>query len=149
MPKLDLEAIEATNRTGYPPPFDATVAGRWVRRLGETAGFTDFGASHVTLEPGAASSQRHWHEEEDELVVMLSGEAVLHEDEGATTMKPGDIAIFPKGRAHGHHLVNRSDRPCSFIAIGRKPVGTAHYSDIDLVWEGRASRYTRKDGTPY
>ena len=29
MPKVDLDAIEQTNRTGYPPPFDETVAGRW------------------------------------------------------------------------------------------------------------------------
>lgn len=29
MPKLDLEAIPQTNRTGYPAPFKAEVAGRW------------------------------------------------------------------------------------------------------------------------
>ena len=29
MPKVDLDAIEQTNRTGYPPPFDEEVAGRW------------------------------------------------------------------------------------------------------------------------
>ena len=32
MPKIDLETIEQTNRTGYPPPFDKDVAGRWYRR---------------------------------------------------------------------------------------------------------------------
>src|SRR5206468_180484 len=31
MPKLDLDNIEQTNRTGYPPPFDKDVAGRWYR----------------------------------------------------------------------------------------------------------------------
>lgn len=33
MPKLDLEAIPQSNRTGYPTPFDEAVAGRWWRRL--------------------------------------------------------------------------------------------------------------------
>ena len=33
MPKIDLDSIEQTNRTGYPPPFDKDVAGRWYRRL--------------------------------------------------------------------------------------------------------------------
>ncbi|MFM9936185.1 MAG: transcriptional regulator, partial [Novosphingobium sp.] len=31
MPKLDLEATPQTNKTGYPAPFDAPVAGRWYR----------------------------------------------------------------------------------------------------------------------
>ena len=33
MPKIDLNAIPQVNRTGYPPPFDEPVAGRWQRRL--------------------------------------------------------------------------------------------------------------------
>ena len=33
MPKLDLDAIESTNRTGYPPPYDAPMAKRHYRRL--------------------------------------------------------------------------------------------------------------------
>ena len=97
MPKIDLEAIEQTNRTGYPPPFDQAVAGRWVRRLSLASGVTDFGASHVVLKPGAWSSQRHWHDGEDEFLVMLSGEAVLVEDAGRTPLKAGDLAVFPKG----------------------------------------------------
>ena len=82
----------------------------------------DFGVSHVVLEPGGISSQRHWHEGEDEFVVMLEGEAVLIEDEGETLLRAGDCAAFPKGVANGHHLVNRSDAPCVFVAVG-KPVG--------------------------
>ena len=56
MPKLDLEAIPRTNATGYPPPFDAEVEGRWYRRLAPAAGLTRLGASHVVLRPGAYSS---------------------------------------------------------------------------------------------
>ena len=79
MPKIDLDSIEQTNRTGYPPPFNEPVAGRWYRRLAPASGFSEFGVSHVTLKPGAWSSQRHWHDGEDEFVVVLSGEAVLVE----------------------------------------------------------------------
>ncbi|PMX77366.1 transcriptional regulator, partial [Pseudomonas sp. MPR-R2A2] len=86
MPKLDLDTIPQTNATGYPPPFDAPVAQRWYRRLAPVSGLKSFGASHVTLKPGAWSSQRHWHDDEDEMVVMLSGEAVLVEDGGETLL---------------------------------------------------------------
>src|SRR5690606_30301119 len=34
MPKLDLDAIEQTNRTTYPMPFAAEMGGRHYRRLG-------------------------------------------------------------------------------------------------------------------
>ena len=44
MPKLDLDAIQPTNRTGYPPPYDAPMAKRWQRRFAASAGLTDFGA---------------------------------------------------------------------------------------------------------
>ena len=71
MPRIDLEHIEQVNRTGYPPPFNAEVEGRWYRRLATATGLTDFGVSHVVLKPGAWSSQRHWHNGEDEFLVML------------------------------------------------------------------------------
>ena len=149
MPKVDLEAVEATNRTGYPPPYDAAVAGRFYRRIGDFGGLVDFGASHVVLKPGAASSQRHWHQNEDELVVVLAGEAVLIEDEGRTTMRAGDIALFPKGVANGHHLVNQSEEDCVLVAVGRKPASDCHYPDIDLHLDGESQTFGRKNGTRY
>jgi uncharacterized cupin superfamily protein len=147
MPKVDLESLEQTNVTGYPPPFDQPVAGRWQRRVGDAAGLTELGARHVILEPGAWSSQRHWHEGEDELLVMLSGRAVLVEDEGETELTPGDIATWAKGVRNGHHLINRSGEPCSFICVSAGSETGGAYSDIDMKFTD--SGYVHKDGTPY
>jgi uncharacterized cupin superfamily protein len=150
MPKVDLSQIEQINRTGYPPPYDEPVADRLYRRVGEATGLKDIGVSHCVLEPGAWSSQRHWHEGIDEFVVMLEGEAVLIEEGGETILRPGDCAVFPKDVPNGHHLVNRSDRNCAFLAIdGRHGEGDCHYPDADLRWSQANQRYTRKDGTPY
>lgn len=149
MPKIDLDAIPQTNRTGYPAPFDRDVEGRWYRRLAPTSGLTQMGASHVVLRPGAWSSQRHWHAEEDELLIMLTGEAVLVEDDGETVLLPGDVAAWPKGVRNGHHLQNRGQTDCSFIAIsaGDSANDWGEYPDIDLRFSGDA--YLHKDGTPY
>ena len=149
MPKLDLDAIPQTNATGYPAPYDAAVAGRWYRRLAPPSGLTKMGASHVTLKPGAFSSQRHWHREEDELVVMLAGEAVLIEDAGETMVRPGDVLAWPAGAADGHHLHNRSDADCVFVAVsaGDKARDSGAYPDIDLIFD--ADGYARRDGTRY
>ena len=149
MPKLDLDSIEQNNRTGYPQPYAADMTNRWVRRLAPATGLTDFGASHVVLKPGGISSQRHWHETEDELVVMLSGEAVLVEEGAETVMRAGDIAVFLKGVQNGLHLVNRSDADCIFVAVGKAATSDCHYPDIDLRLDGATSLFTRKDGTPY
>ncbi len=149
MPKLDLESIELVNRTGYPPPFADAMKGRHYRRLAPAGGLTDFGVSHVTLNPGGISSQRHWHQDEDEFVVMLSGEAVLIEDEGETVMRPGDCAVFPKGVPNGHHLVNRTTEDCVFIAVGKPAAGDCYYPDIDLMVDGTTGRFAHRDRTPY
>ena len=148
MPKLDLDTIPQANTTGYPDPWDQPVAGRWFRRLAPPGELTAMGVSHVVLKPGAWSSQRHWHAEEDELVVMLSGEAVLVEDGGETVLRAGDVAAFPMGARDGHHLQNRSDEDCCFIAVGAgNQQGSGEYSDIDMMFDDEG--YSRKDGTPY
>ncbi|TXJ10931.1 MAG: cupin domain-containing protein [Afipia sp.] len=148
MPKLDLDAIPQTNATGYPPHYADKVKGRWYRRLAPAAGLSDFGASHVVLKPGAWSSQRHWHEGEDELVVMVAGEGILIDDHGRTLLRAGDVAAFPKGDGNGHVIVNESDADCVFVAVGR-PAGTdCHYPDIDMrLFTGVGQR--RKDGSAF
>lgn len=148
MPKLDLDTIPQTNATGYPPEFADKVAGRWYRRLAPASGINDFGASHVSLQPGAWSAQRHWHEDEDELVIMLAGQAVLIDDAGEHEMRPGDVAAFPKSDGNGHVLQNRSDAPCTYVAIGRPAASDCHYPDIDMhLTNGRG--FHRKDGTSF
>ncbi len=149
MPKLDLDTILQTNATGYPPVYADKVQGRWYRRLAPAGGIEDFGASHVTLKPGAWSSQRHWHEAEDELVVMLAGEAVLVDDAGRHMMRPGDVAVFPKNDGNGHVLINESDADCVFVAIGRPSASDCHYPDIDMHLYSAQGGFRRKDGREF
>jgi len=148
MPKLNLDAIEQSNRTGYPAPFDKDVAGRWYRRLSPAGGLTQFGVSHVTLKPGSWSSQRHWHDEEEEFAVILSGEAVLVEDDGETLLRAGDCIAFPAGTKNGHHLRNASDSDCVLVVVGSNAGGAGGYSDIDMLFTPEG-KYVHKDGTPY
>ncbi len=148
MPKVDLDSITPSNATGYPDPFHKPVQGRWWKRIAPVAGLTEMGASHVTLDPGAWSSQRHWHDSEDELVVMLSGHAVLVEDDGEHEVGPGDVLAWRKGSRNGHHLVNRSDQPCTFVAVSAGKSTSGGYSDIDMIWSSDGA-YRHRDGTEY
>ena len=148
MPKIDLDSIEQLNGTGYPSPFNQVVQGRWYRRLAPAGGLTEFGVSHVVLKPGAWSSQRHWHNGEDEFLVMLDGEAVLVEDGGQTILRAGDCAAWPKGNTNGHHLRNESDGDCSFVVMSGGTNTGGGYSDIDMRWTTEGG-FAHKDGTPY
>jgi uncharacterized cupin superfamily protein len=152
MPKIDIDRIQIDTATGYPPPFNKAVEGRSRKRLARFAGLAQFGVNICTLKPGAASSQRHWHEQEDELVYVLEGEVVLCEDHGETVLRPGDAAAWKAGVANGHCLVNRSDSDTVFIEVGtRAPAERAHYSDIDMMVtrDEKGARYTNKNGEPY
>jgi uncharacterized cupin superfamily protein len=148
MPKVDLDSLEQSNRTGYPPPFNEPVAGRWQKAVGQAAELTLLGARHVVLEPGAWSSQRHWHDGEDELLIMLSGRAMLIEDDGETELVAGDIAAWPSGVRNGHHLINRGVEPCSFVCVSAGTNMGGGYSDIDMMFTAD-NGYVHKDGTPY
>lgn len=136
----------------YPAPFDEPLAGRAKRALGDALHLTQFGVNLVTLAPGAWSSQRHWHANEDEFVYILEGEATLVTDAGETVLGPGMAAGFPAGRPDGHHLVNRSDKPVLYLEVGtRAEMEEAQYSDIDMMVRRTDGRFvfTHKDGKPY
>lgn len=148
MPMVDLDSIPQSNSTDYPDPFHRAVAGRWHRRLGPVAGLTALGVSHVTLKPGAWSSQRHWHVGEDEFVVILSGEAVLIDDDGEQVVRAGDCLAFPANDGNGHHLQNRGEADCVFVAISGGPEQGGDYPDIDMRFTAD-DRYVHNDGTDY
>ena len=80
---------------------------------------------------------------------MIAGEAMLIDDTGETPVRAGDVLAFPAGEANGHHLHNRSDAPCIFVAVsaGDRDSDSGVYSDIDMVFSPEG--YARKDGTPY
>jgi uncharacterized cupin superfamily protein len=149
---LDPVTIPARTGSAYPAPFDKAVTGRAKRALGDALDLTQFGVNLVSLDPGAWSSQRHWHANEDEFVYVLDGAVTLVTDAGETLLGPGMAAGFPAGRADGHHLINRSDRPVLYLEVGTRAAHEeAHYSDIDLkagTVDGRFV-FTRKNGEPY
>lgn len=99
-------------------------------RLSDDGGLTQFGAYVETLEPGSRSSERHWHEEEDEFLHMLSGTATLIENDGEHLLHPGDTACWPAGVPNAHHVVNRSDGPCAYLIVGTRVTrDVCHYPD--------------------
>lgn len=149
-----IKAVDVAERRGsnYPSPFDEPCRGRLDRSLGDRFGLKDFGVHLVVLEPGAWSSQRHWHTEEDELVYVLEGAPTLITNDGPQVLQPGHVVGFRGGVDDGHHFVNDTDSPVQLLVVGsRKPDEDVFYSDIDMqiLGTGDGARYTRRNGEPY
>ena len=148
MPKVEIRWTEGNGSTN---PFTKESTGPYAEAaLGDAGGLTEFGARLERLMPGSASSFRHWHETEDELVYILEGELVLVE-ETDTPLRAGDAAAWPAGAPVGHCLINRSDRPALMLVVGtRAASGRVHYPDVGLVLhhDAQGRRFTREDGSP-
>ncbi|MBB6247933.1 cupin domain-containing protein [Rhodanobacter sp. A1T4] len=148
MPKLDLRNISEREGSNYPAPFAERAAGRIKQALGVAGGLKDFGVNLTQLPPGAWSSQRHWHSEEDEFVYVISGELTLITNAGEQLLHAGHCAAFPKNTPDGHHMINRSHERAVYLDIGTRSANdVCNYPDIDLHADG--NDYTHKDGQPY
>ena len=150
MPKIDVKSVFERKGSAYPAPFDQIAKGRIRKRLGDAGGITQFGVNLLQLQPGAASSQRHWHSGEEEFVYVVSGEVRLVTNKGEEILHPGDCAAFPKGVDDGHQLINRSAALAVCLEIGtRRGEDVCVYSDIDMMIDSKVGHYTHKDGTPF
>jgi uncharacterized cupin superfamily protein len=148
MKTIDLSSVPAQTGSNYPPPFNGPCSGQSCQRLARQAGLTLFGVNLTVIEPGAWSSQRHWHSHEDEFIWVVEGELTLITDGGEEILRAGDCAAFRRGDPDGHHLVNRSSRPARVLEIGNSdPQDRCTYSDIDMVAD--VGGYIHRDGAPY
>ena len=146
--RIDPSSISAIVGTRYPKPHDEPCRLRERKALGDIAGLTQFGVNLLRIPPGAWSSQRHWHTQEDEFVYVVAGEVVLVTDDGEETLVAGECAGFKAGDQSGHHLQNRSASDAVVLEVGSRDASDAtFYSDIDLRIDPDSGRYVRRDGS--
>ena len=145
-------ALQGRRGTVYPKEHAEGFEGRVKRMLTDRLGLKQFGVNMTTLEPGARSSQRHWHAQEDEFIYVLSGEITLVTNAGEQHLRASMCAGFPHGERNGHCLVNNSNAPATYLEIGtRSSDDDVEYPDIDMRGEKREGKYRffHKNGEPY
>jgi uncharacterized cupin superfamily protein len=129
---------------------EATGEGKEWLHLSDAGGLTHYGAYLETLQPGAKSSDRHWHEKEDEFLFMVEGEAIVVENDGEHVLGAGDAACWPAGVPNAHQIVNRSSAPCSYLIVGTRVTHDVCWSPDTgrvLYTEGHDWRLEAADGT--
>ena len=152
LPALDPSTVAEHRGSGYPEPFRTRMGERAKRRLGDACGLTRLGVNLATLGPGGQSALRHWHTQDDEFVYVLSGEVVLVTSAGEQALTPGMCAGYPAGNKDGHHFINRSAAPATYLEIGNRIEGdNALYPDDDLMWgeDEQGIIAMHKDGRRY
>lgn len=109
--------------------------------IGLAGGLTQFGAHVETLPPGSSSSIKHWHENEDEMVYILEGEATLTEGDDETVLRRGDAATFKAGVPIGHRVTNHSQSLVRYLVVGTR-------ADKDKITYPDHNRILHKDIGP-
>ena len=150
MPKVREADIVPQKRDRYPGNHKKVTSGYERLAVGDAVGLRQFGVNKVTVKPGAATALNHWHQNEDEFVIVLSGEVVLVEGETETPLKAGECAGFKAGEPTGHHIINKSSEVAVLFEIGtRCDNEICHYTGLDFTYRkvNGVVTFVNKDGS--
>jgi uncharacterized cupin superfamily protein len=106
-------------------------------RIGYELGTALIGASLWEVPPGEAAYPYHFHYSDEELVIVVSGRPSLRTPEGVRDLEEGEAVRFPLGEPGAHQILNRTEKPATFLAIsssGRPDVVV--YPDSDKLGVG-------------
>ena len=150
MPKVRDADIVPQRRDRYPGNHKKVTAEYERLAVGDAVGLSQFGVNKVTVKPGAATALNHWHENEDEFVIVLSGEVVLVEGGIETPLKAGDCAGFKAGNPVGHNIINKSSEIAILFEVGtRCDNEVGHYTGLDFTYRkvNGVVTFVNKDGS--
>ena len=99
-------------------------------RLGQQAGGEHLGASLYELVPGQAVCPYHWHAAEEEMLIVVSGQASLRTPDGWRELEAGEVVAFATGVDGAHQVANWSQAPVRVLLVSeRKDPEVCGYPD--------------------
>jgi uncharacterized cupin superfamily protein len=82
------------------------------------------------LPPKAFSCPYHYHHSEEELFLILEGEATLRQNQKFKKVKKGDLIFFEPTPQGAHQFYNHSSKPFQFLALSTlDPLEVVEYPD--------------------
>ena len=103
-------------------------------RLGEHAGLRRIGVNVDLVRPGERSTKFHWHHEEEECFLVLSGTGILMVGNDQYRVGPGDFFAKREGPARPHQFVNDGDQDLRILTIGEHRGDRVEYPPAP--WQG-------------
>jgi uncharacterized cupin superfamily protein len=86
-------------------------------RIGWDAGSERLGASLFEVEPGNACFPLHWHSNNEEMLIVLSGRPTLRTPAGERELNEGEVVAFPVGEEGAHQVINRGEGTVRFLIV--------------------------------
>ena len=90
------------------------------KEIASVFGSKEIGFHLEVLAPACFSAPYHYHEKEEELVIVLKGEAMLREKNKYRKVKEGDLIFFPVGAETPHQLYNHSSGDFRYFVLSSK-----------------------------
>jgi uncharacterized cupin superfamily protein len=103
-------------------------------RLGEEAGLRRIGVNVDLVRPGERSTKFHWHHEEEECFLVLSGSGILMAGDEMLRVGPGDFVAKPEGPSRPHQFVNDGEHDLRILTIGEHKGDQVEYPPAP--WQG-------------
>lgn len=101
-----------------------------VLELAQTFGAKNLGFHVETLDPKNFSCPYHYHEQEEELFLVLEGEAIVRINNKFRKVGPGDIIFYEVGETSAHNMYNHTDKPFKILCISNNSdTDVCHYPD--------------------
>jgi len=88
------------------------------------------GVNLTRVPPGRTACPFHYHQLEDEVFYVLSGNGVLRYGDALYPLRPGDCVSCPAGTRTAHQIANNGSTDLVYLAIGNhEPQEVCGYPD--------------------
>ncbi|MGL1891630.1 MAG: cupin domain-containing protein [Spirochaetaceae bacterium] len=102
------------------------------------------------LPPGNFSCPYHYHSDEEEVFVVIEGEALLRQNDKKELVKEGDLLFFKSGEEGAHQLYNHTDSPFKYLDLStNRDYGFCGYPDSKKINIGNGHIYKEDDKVGY
>jgi uncharacterized cupin superfamily protein len=101
------------------------------RYLGQAAGSQRTGLNHEVIQPGKLNTAPHCHSAEEEIFILLEGEATLLLGDDEHALRAGHVVSRPPGTGIAHAF--RAETELTMLSYGtREPNDIAYYPRSDV-----------------
>jgi uncharacterized cupin superfamily protein len=108
-------------------------AGGVNRALGAEAGSQRTGLNHETIQPGKLNSPPHCHSAEEEIFIVLDGDATLLLGDEEHALRAGHVVARPPGTGVPHAF--RAETELTLLSYGtREPSDITYYPRSGVFW---------------
>lgn len=115
-PVVNIDAIMDDPAFGGENRHGTRIAAR-LAGVGRALGTSQIGVTLTVTPPGKAAWPRHFHHVNEELFLVLSGEATLRYGDARQTLRPGDMARIAPGTGIPFQLINEGAVELRYLAF--------------------------------